>query len=138
MKTDKDFAGISRTKKELINYIFWGIISTALNIGFFQLLLLLKADYRIANIITLIFIKIFCYVTNKLFVFRSKCDGFVELLKEMGSFFCARLITFLIDYFGVVILVEFIKLDAFWSKVIMAGVVIFANYIFSEKMVFKR
>lgn len=60
-----------KQKQEIIRYIFWGILSTVLNTGLFQVLVLLDVDYRISNIITLIIVKIFCYVTNKLFVFKT-------------------------------------------------------------------
>ena len=57
-----------KKKQELISYIFWGVLSSALNVGLFQGLVMAGVDYRISNMVTLVVVKIFCYVTNKWFV----------------------------------------------------------------------
>ncbi len=98
----------------------------------------LGIEYRIANISTLVSVRIFCYITNKLFVFRTKYDGFWNLIKEMISFFLARMITFLMDYYGVILLVEIIGLSSFYSKLITAVIVVISNYVFSKLFVFRR
>lgn len=134
METEKS----SNKQKEIISYAFWGGISAVLNIGLFQFLVCLGMDYRISNGITLMANRIFCYMTNKLFVFHSKCNNIVELLKEMGSFFCSRIITFFLDYIGVIILVQFIGMVTFWSKIFLAGIVILINYVLSRKVVFRK
>lgn len=125
-------------KREMIQYIIWGVLSAVLNVGLFQILILGSVDYRIANLITIIVVKIFCYVTNKFFVFRTPYEGLKVLLKEMMAFIFARGVTSILDYVGVLVLVELFKCQEMFSKCVMAVVVVVVNYIFSKFFVFKK
>lgn len=125
-------------KKDIYPYIIWGAASTIVNIGIFRLFIFLKINYQIANIVTLIIVKVFSYITNKIFVFQTPYVGLSYLLKEVTAFFLARGFTFILDFAGVVILVEFMNYDAFISKCIMAVLVICLNYVLSKKFVFKK
>lgn len=127
-----------KDKKEMMRYFFWGVASSVLNVGLFQGLVVLGIDYRISNVVTLIVVKVFCYITNKWFVFKTPYEGLVPFLKEMVSFAVARGLTFLLDFAGVMFLVELVGAGKFISKCIMAVVVIIVNYILSKKYVFRR
>jgi putative flippase GtrA len=119
------------------SYLFFGFLSAIFNILLFKALLLFT-DYKIANIIAIINTKVFVYITNKLFVFKSSTPSFTALALEMGRYTVARGGTALIDFFGVILLVSLFKFDPFYSKIILVVIVIIANYIFSKKFVFKR
>lgn len=127
-----------KDKKEMMRYFFWGVASSVLNVGLFQGLVVLGIDYRISNVVTLIVVKVFCYITNKWFVFKTPYEGLVPFLKEMVSFAVARGLTFLLDFVGVMFLVELVGAGKFISKCIMAVIVIIVNYILSKKYVFRR
>ena len=127
-----------KNKREVVQYIIWGGASALLNIGLFQGLLMLRVDYRVANAITLIAVKVFSYVTNKLFVFKTPYVGWRAFCKEFLSFFIARGATFVLEFAGVWILVEAIDLDEFISKCVMAVIVVIVNYIVSKKFVFRK
>ena len=120
------------------DYIIWGAASAVLNIGGFQLLIFMGADYKTANIITLIANRFFCYITNKIFVFRTKCDDWQQLIKELVLFILARSVTFLMDYFGVVLLVEVIGIKSFISKAVLMVLVVLTNYLSGKWFVFKK
>lgn len=120
------------------DYIIWGAASAVLNIGGFQLLIFMGADYKTANIITLIANRFFCYITNKIFVFRTKCDGWQQLIKEIVLFILARSVTLLMDYFGVVLLVEVIGIKSFISKAVLMVLVVLTNYLSGKWFVFKK
>ena len=68
-----------KDKREMTQYVIWGVLSAVLNVGLLQILILGSVDYRIANLITIIVVKIFCYVTNKFFVFRTPYEGLKRL-----------------------------------------------------------
>lgn len=123
-------------ENEFIRYIIWGVLSTVLNIGLFEILEN-TMDYRMANIITLVVVKLFCYVTNKLFVFKTHCENLKELLKEICTFLIARTFTFFVDFFGLIVMVEVFMLDSFIGKCVMSVIVIVMNYILSKKCVFR-
>lgn len=125
-------------KRELISYVFWGVASTLLNIGLAQGLVKAGIDYKISNAVTLVIVKVFCYFTNKIFVFRTPFGNIGTFLKEAVSFVFARWITFLVDYFGVILLVDGLKQQFFFSKCVLSVIVIILNYVLSKRMVFRK
>ena len=127
-----------KNTRKIRDYVIWGAVAFFVNIGVFKALLLWGLDYKIANLLALLFNRMFTYITNKLFVFKTKCKDLFSLIKEMTSFFAARMLTLILDYFGVCLLVEVLRLDALFSKVIVSAVVIITNYLLSELVVFKK
>lgn len=125
-------------KREIIQYVIWGVFSSLLNVGLFQILVVSGVDYKISEIITLIVVKIFVYITNKLFVFKTKYQGIGNLLKELVAFIFARSATFVLDFVGVFVLVEVFKINTFISKCLVAFIVVSVNYILSTKFIFRR
>lgn len=122
--------------RELISYVIFGVTTTAVNIIIFQLLYSCGIDYKWANLVALILGKAYAYVTNKLFVFRSHCDGWAELMKEFIRFVVARGVTGLVDYFGMIIAVEVWGLSALVTKYFLQILIIILNYVFSKWTVF--
>lgn len=122
--------------KEFISYIIFGLITTFVNILIYDLGLKVGFDYKLSNVFALIGAKVFAYITNKIFVFNNHTDGFADLLKEMLRFIFARSLTGVIDYVGVIFLVELFKIDKSLAKYILQAVVIILNYVFSKRLVF--
>lgn len=122
---------------EGFRYLLFGGLSTVFSIGSFWLLKQI-IDYKTANLISLVATKLFAYVTNKLFVFKSKTNGLSELLKEAATFMGARLVTFFIDYFGLILMVEVLHMAELPAKIILQIVVIALNYVFSKLFVFRK
>jgi putative flippase GtrA len=74
-------------------------------------------DYKIANLIALILTKIFAYIVNKLFVFKSVTKSALDTFTEALKFFLSRALTFFVDYGGLIIAVEIFSPDfALFSK----------------------
>ena len=124
--------------KEFISYGICGVITTLLHILLFYILIYIKLDYKLANIITLITIKALAYFINKIFVFKSKCNSKKELFIEIIKYILSRLITMIIDYFGLIILVEIFNIDALIGKIVILILVVLINYILCKKYVYKR
>lgn len=124
--------------KEFISYGFWGGVTTLLHIVLFWILIKLEIKYYIANIITLITIKTLCYFVNKIFVFKSKCKNKKELLKEILKYIFSRLFTMIIDYFGLILLVEVFKINEVIGKIIILILVVIINYFLCKKYVYKK
>lgn len=99
---------------------------------------------------------VFAFVTNKIWVFESKSFKPLVLLKEGIGFVSSRVITGVLEVFGVPLLSSFgfdnlffslaenigLKMSVFYtdgiySKVIFAVIVIILNYVFSKLIVFK-
>jgi putative flippase GtrA len=126
------------TKKEVRLYAIFGVLTSVLNVALFWVLCQIGLVYFVANLITLIIVKLTAYICNKNFVFKSKCNNFSELSKEFGRFVIWRGLTMLLDYFGLIFLVEALGCDKTISKIFVTILVIAINYITGKNRVFKN
>ncbi len=125
--------------KEVILYLIFGVLTTALNIIVFWVFNdLLTIDYKISNVIAWIIAVIFAFVTNKLIVFESKNKSKEETTREAISFFIARVISLVADMIMMIVMIDIIKMNSIISKIISNVVVVIINYIFSKFIVFKK
>ena len=124
--------------RETITYAIFGALGSVLNVGMFHGLLVAGMEYKLANIITLITVKLALYICNKNFVFKSKCENFIELAKEFGRFVFWRGATMILDYVGLILLVEMAHMNKTLGKVIVTVLVIVINYVAGKKHVFKK
>ncbi|MCI9122578.1 MAG: GtrA family protein [Eubacterium sp.] len=122
--------------KEVVCYAVSGGMVTLANAACYFLLLEAGAVYTAANIISLLFAKAAGYFLNKLWVFHSKCGNWMQTGTELLRYIAARGFTGLLDFFGVVFLVEYAGIGARASKILLMGVVVILNYVLEKKMVF--
>ena len=131
--------------KEVINYLIFGILDTVVNLNVKYLLLFTILDeanaleIQISVIVSWIAACLFAYFTNRIIVFKSKSK---EILKEVISFFTARIITLGMEMLIMFIFVTVLGLNsnlwvAIWSLIAQA-VVIISNYVFSKLIIFKK
>lgn len=121
--------------KELFLYLIFGILTTIINIIVFHISYKICAvSIIISNIFAWISAVLFAYITNKKFVFESNTN---QPLKEMFSFYIARIITLIIETIFLYIFINILKIDSFFSKIISNIIVIVLNYIFSKLWIFK-
>lgn len=129
---------LKKLDTEAIRYIIVGGLTTLVNLVVFSVLCkLMNVDVTISNIISVITAILFAYVTNKIFVFRSKTHGINELLSEASKFIGARLLTMIIEVGGVFLLVNIIGQDEFVGKLETQVIVLVGNYFISKFIVFK-
>ena len=95
--------------KETILYTVFGILTSVLNVLLFQILLFLNFEYKVSNLISLVVVKI-----------------------------TARGSIMLIDFFGLIIMVDFINFSKLPSKIFITILVVVLNYIIGKKHVFKN
>lgn len=121
--------------KEVIMYLIFGVLTTVVNIVVYYIMAdMLQIHYMISNIVAWFLSVLFAYVTNRKYVFESKSN---EIIKEMISFFGARLATGIMDMVFMWVFVGLHILSDFIAKVITNVFVIVANYILSKLVVFK-
>lgn len=123
--------------RETILYGIVGIGTSALNIILFHFLQTSGLDYRSANIVTLIIVRLTAYICNKNIVFQSHTNSWKALVKEFGRFVVTRGAATFIDYFGLVLMVEAFGFQTLPSKCIVTAAVIIINYFVGKKHVFK-
>ena len=150
--------------KEIITYIFFGVLTTVVNLitfyvfkrifisigwdGIFnsfipegsalQKIFVGGTDYLDANFIAWVVGVIFAFVTNKLWVFDSKSWAPSVAGKEFTGFMGARIFSFVIETVAMFIFVTLLSVNDFISKIIVGIIVIILNYIFSKLLIFKK
>lgn len=131
--------------KEIINYLFFGILTTIVNLSVKYLLLftILNASnafqLQSAIIISWIAGVIFAYITNRKFVFESKN---YNLLKEFIKFVTGRLLTLFLEMFVMWFFITLLKFNSNIQVIIFTIIaqilVIIGNYVFSKLFVFTK
>ena len=121
--------------KEVIMYLIFGVLTTVVNIVVYYIMAdMLHIHYMMSNVVAWLLSVLFAYVTNRTYVFESKSQ---DIMKEMISFFGARLATGIMDMVFMWIFVGLHILPDFIAKVISNVFVIIANYVLSKLVVFK-
>lgn len=125
-------------KKEVINYLVFGVLTTAVNIVSYGFLsIIMDVDYRISTTIAWLLSVIFAFVTNKIYVFNSRGLGIRTLIKEFLSFMFFRILSYCIDLGMMIAMVEWLKMNDVFAKVLANIVVVVMNYFASRLFIFK-
>lgn len=125
----------------MVAYLFWGVVTTVVNIGVFQWLSSgAHLNYQVANVIAWFLSVLVAYLTNKVWVFNSHYTTVKAFLAEFAKFYFYRALTLLIDvlfmYVGVTLLKLNSPLQQLLVKTVDNVVVIIANFIFSKFLIF--
>jgi putative flippase GtrA len=132
----KKIINLYKKYEEIINYLIVGGMTTLVSIVIYALFTkCFHVNYMIANVISWVISVLFAYVTNRIFVFKSKSEN---IILEIYQFFKYRVFSFLIEILLMYIFVELINIDDMISKVIVQVIVIVLNYVFSKLFVFKK
>ena len=131
--------------EEIINYLLFGVLTTLVSLitkwGLLYTILdpTNSLELQISIIISWICSVSFAYVTNRLYVFKSENKG---ILKEIVSFFGARLLTLGIEMFIMWFFVTYLKMNSdimvFIWTIATQFIIIVLNYIFSKLIVFRK
>ncbi len=129
---------IFMTYKEIILYLIFGVLTTLVNIISFYFMDLVGINTYVNNTIAWILSVIFAYVTNKIYVFESKTTNKKELVKEVSSFFLARVFSYVVDMIGMYLCISVLCMNKMISKVLINFIVVVLNYVFSKLFIFQR
>lgn len=150
--------------KEIVSYIFFGLMTTIVNLAVFYLVKKLfgaigwnglfntivpedskivelfsgGSEYLDANLIAWVAGVIFAFVTNKLFVFESKSWKPSVAGKEFTAFISARVFSLVVEMLGMFVMVSLLTWHELVAKLIVGVVVIIMNYVFSKLLIFKK
>jgi len=125
--------------KEFILYVVFGGMATIVSIisfNYFANILLIKE--LIANIFSWVVTVAFAYVTNKLYVFKTKAKDLKDLFREIISFFSARLLTLLIEEVILYVGIDYLHIDNMLVKLAAQVLVVLGNYVLSKLFIFKK
>ena len=125
--------------KEVIFYLFFGGVTTLVNIVCYSLLYYIAGiSNTVSNVIAWVVSVLVAYVTNKLFVFENKGIAFPAILVEIASFFGCRVLTGVMDVGIMYLFVDVLLLNALLMKIISNVLVIILNYIASKFFIFRK
>ena len=126
---------------EIINYLIVGALTVLITLIAYYICVSTflnpnnNTELQIANIISWIIAVIFAYITNRIFVFKSKSK---KIFKESITFISSRIITLLLDMLTMYLMVSICNINDKISKLVSQIIVIILNYIFSKIYVFNK
>lgn len=124
--------------KELIAYIFWGVMTTLVNYAtYFICTKLFSIHYLVSNLIAWIVSVMSAYVVNKVFVFASKDWSGKRLFREIWQFTAARVFSGAVETGMLWALVDIMGYRDSIIKIIAGVFVIIVNYVFSKWVIFR-
>ncbi len=156
MEKIKNLMNDKARMREIILYLVFGVLTTAVNLAVYAGLVLLIPSQRIlaqqilfiparlywyqaASAIAWVVAVTFAYAGNKIFVFKSRHLSRWELVMEATSFFGARVLSLLIfDLAGLSLCVQVFHMGDFTAKLLMNVLVVIFNYIASKLVIFRR
>lgn len=125
--------------EEGMNYLFWGGVAFLLSMVLFHLFANIMGLYeQIANILSWIICVIFTYITNRIFVFKSKTRGIKRIFKEFKDFVAARILTLVMENVILFVMIDVLTINNMIAKLVGQFVVIVSNYVFSKLWIFKK
>ncbi len=160
----KEWKNLYRENKEIVSYVFFGVLTTIVSFGTYYLFRFIFPDEKsvpaflswtfnltavfstesatvLPVILSWICAVIFAYVTNRIWVFESKAAG-AGILSEFVKFCGARLLTLFVDLLIMFLLVDMTGMDGtlweFFAKVVSNIFVLVLNYILSKLIVFRK
>lgn len=160
----KEWKSLYKEYKEIVNYIFFGVLTTVVSFGTYYLFRYIfpdadsvpnwlrwvfnitavfgtESNTALPVILSWICAVTFAYVTNRIWVFESRAKG-AGILAECGKFFGARVLTLLIDMLIMFLMVDLTGISgALWelfAKIVDSVVVLILNYVLSKVLVFRK
>ena len=143
--------------RETITYLIFGVLTTVVNFGaqwIFTKLLATRADtynlmFQVATAIAWVIAVLFAFITNKLWVFESKSFKGRTVLKEVLSFFGARLLSFLLFdealQSGILYIInrnvtdyDILTRNSYIAKFLICVFVVIFNYFASKFFIFRK
>ena len=126
--------------KEVIHYLIFGGLSTVVNfVSYFIAARVIGIEEVTSSAISWFCAVLFAYVTNKLFVFESKTETKKAMVKEMVTFFLARILSgILCDVGSFALMVRVFHVNDIFAKIVTQVMVVVVNYVFSKLFIFRK
>ncbi|KAA8438749.1 GtrA family protein [Weissella paramesenteroides] len=122
----------------LIFYIFFGIVTTIINISTYLLLLSVNLNNHISVVISWFLSVVFAYVSNKLWVFDSNFIFNNGLVIEFCLFLLTRITTLFLEMIIIWYGVQYLCQSPVVWKFIDNVFVVIINYLISKLIIFRK
>ena len=130
--------GLLQKYNDLISYVFFGVLTTLVNIVVYYILFSVLAVGNVpSTVVAWIVAVVFAFITNKIWVFESKSWKKEYVLLEASKFFSCRIGTGLFELFFMYFFVDVFLYNGLIMKILVNVIVVVSNYIFSKLFIFK-
>lgn len=127
------------TIREGAAYLIFGVLTTVIDYALSNALFYLAGMNPVpAQTIAWIAAVLFAFVTNKWWVFNSHTLVPSEVWREFVSFILCRIATFIFNLAAIVVMVDWMGIEFFISKLVISVVVVILNYVFSKILIFAK
>lgn len=124
-------------QRSFILYVAFGILTTVINVASYAVMISINLNVQVAVIISWIMAVAVADITNRKCVFNSQAITAFEILREIFSFFMARLATLILEMVIICFGVQLLKQNTIVWKVVDNFVIIIVNYAISKMIIFK-
>lgn len=127
----------NKTVREGIAYLIFGVLTTVVDYVISNALFYAaKMGSVPAQTIGWGAAVLFAFVTNKWWVFESHTLVPADVWREFVSFVLCRVATFVFNLAAIVVMVDWMGIEFFISKLVISVVVVILNYVFSKILIF--
>ena len=131
-------ASLCKKYREVITYLFFGAVTTAVSYGVYFLLYNQFECYAsVSNAVSWLLAVVVAYLTNKPFVFRSHDWSFRTVFVEFSEFAGLRVFSGVLETAIIFLLSDLLRWNGNWVKLGTSILVIVLNYIASKFVVFR-
>lgn len=125
--------------KEIILYLIFGVMTTAVNlIAFFVLTRLFYIEENTSNVLAIVISILFAYFTNSYIVFKTEINNIKERIIEFLKFILGRAFTMIFEIVGFFLTFNILGITDIISKPAITVFVIVMNYFISKYFSFKN
>lgn len=124
--------------RETISYLIFGVLTTLVDWLSYWYMRQMGIDYRVATADAWVAAVLFAFVTNKLFVFNSWNLRPKKVWQEFVPFVICRTATGVFTMVAMIVMVDGLGITQdFICKVVVSGISLILNYLFSKLFIFK-
>ena len=128
-----------RKYRELVSYVFWGVMTTTVNYVSYTLLTeVFHVHYMAGTIIAWTVSVLFAYFVNKLFVFQSRDWAWRVALRELWQMVASRLFSLGLEMAIMWFFVDTMHFNHLIVKLAANVVVVIVNYVLSKFIIFRK
>ena len=135
-----------KTYREQILYLFFGVLTTAVDFSVSFLLYRFWLDAASLPPVALHAVDAlawaaavaFAFVTNRIWVFESTKKGFLPVTRELLGFAGGRVLTLVLQEAAMALFVTLLGGNKYLFRILIAVAVVVLNYVFSKLLVFRK
>lgn len=122
---------------KIFNYLILGFFTTIINILIYSFLVMLNTNYMVSNLVAFCASILFAYITNKKWVFNHSNEKEIDA-EEFTRFIVSRVAILIMESVMLYVCITLLMFNQYGVKIITNIIVVVANYILSEFIVFKK